>query len=326
MRAFIAKLLFLISLSAGVVGWEWWRLETEIQALGPVHGSVGQLQKLMLLYQQEPQAQVIFAGDSRAERQLNPAVFSAEGHPAINVAISSGDLWTLVKTLEATGIHKLPLTFIISASSAYINDGNNEKDRFTPEIYFSLTTFERLVMFKSGWFLAARTMLDGENVYNNFTATIAQLATMKGNDPHKGFLPVDHQDYHCDRIRHASNVARFSWYKNVNLDGARWRLFAEAVATLETWPGRYYIFNGPVTTVYHACIDGTYAADVERDYGLKASQLIKNLRRVRFLDFYNDPLIQLPDSLYYDAIHLDKVGADHFSKWWLEYLKRDGAL
>jgi hypothetical protein len=325
-KMFFAKLSVLIALVVAAVVWEWRRTEERIAEVGQVRGSVELLSKTIKLLQQVPNAKVIMAGDSKAERQLDPQIFVDAGVPAVNIAVPSGDLYALVQNMAFLGLDKSPATFIFSVGSYQINDGHHDKDTYSAEQFFAYTPLERLRMFKSSYFLAARTMLKKEQVYRNYGAIAQNIMNSPGGYPNLGFLPVGPSDFSCQKFRHNSRVSPWSTYRDVKTDGARWRLFTEAVQKLSTWPGRYIIFNSPHSKKGIECLAGSYGEDLERAYSQKASEFIKPFANVRFADFFWEPPVPLPDSYYYDPGHLNKDGAEIFTRWWLAYLKQENWL
>ncbi len=326
MKTFFAKLILLIALVMAIVVYEWWGLERHIQNLGQVHGARDMIAKIVKTLQRAPTAKVIFAGDSKAERHLDPRVFVADGIPAINTAIPSGDLWTLVHSLEGLGLDSLKATFVISVGSYQINDGHSEKDAYSAEVFFSLTPWERLKMFKSSYFLAARKMLFWNDAYLEYPLFVKQVLQMSEYFGNEGFNPIEPNEYSCMRFRHNSHVSPVSMYRNADLNGGRWRLFREALKKMESWKGTYVLYNSPYSKKGKACLQGSYAEDIERDFSEKVKAATKDLKHVRFIDFFFDPPITIDENLYYDPGHLDKRGAEIFTKWWLAYLKSEKLL
>lgn len=321
MKLFFAKLIPLILIAGAAVVWEWQKTEERIAELGQVRGSVELLAKIIKLTKQVPNARVIMAGDSKAERQLDPRIFNESGIPAINIGIPSGDLYALLMNLELLGLDKSPATFIFSVGAYQINDGNNDKDTYSAELFFSFTPMERLRIFKGSYFTAARAMLKREELYRNYANIAQYYANSPGEYADFGFLAIDPGEFGCMRFRHSSHVSPWSGYRNIRTDGARWRLFSEAVKKLATWKGHYVIFNAPHSQKGLECMAGTYADDFEKTFSKQMTELIQPLPNVRFVDFFRQS--PLPDVYFYDPGHLNKDGAAIFTRWWLKYLKTE---
>src|SRR5947208_777529 len=70
------------------------------------------------------ETEVIVGGDSRAERQVVPAVIEARtGWRTANVATTADDLVTFSNALKRHGIPAAGRMLIVSASSFQVNDG-----------------------------------------------------------------------------------------------------------------------------------------------------------------------------------------------------------
>jgi len=320
-KAFFAKLMVLLLLAAGAVVWEWSRFEEEIQAQGPVLANVDLLGRLVKLRQAVPKAQVVIAGDSKAQRNLDPRVFHQAGIPAINVAVESTDLWTFVRTIEALQWQSWNALFIISVGSYQINDGNNDRLALPPEMYFDFTPAERLAMFRGGYFREARSQLGQKNKFYFAQQEARALELENAFFANFGFMSQPAAEFTCTRFRHNSGVSQYSSHRDIRTNGGRWRLFAEAIKKLESWGGRYVLYTSPESPKGRACMQGTYVEDLERQFAQKVSEAVKGLTRVRFVDLYMDEALPLNDSHYYDPGHMNSAGAEIFSRWWLGALK-----
>ena len=326
MNIFFTKLVLLVTMASAIIVYEWWSLEQRIQTLGMVRAEIDLPYKVIKLLQAVPNAQVIIAGDSKSERGLNPRVFIDKGIPAINVALPSKDLWTLVRTMETTNLDKHPGIFLISIGSYQINDGNIDKGNYNAEQFFSYTPWERLKMFKSSYFLAARTMLAAEDSYFAYDSVIRQIPGAPGFYKDLGFLAIEPGEHACGKIRHNSRATYMSVYKNIEANGARWRLFHEALKKLDSWPGRYFLFSAPHSAKSRACMKGSFAEDFEIEFTNKVIQATKDSKRIRFVDFIFNPPITIDDRLFYDGGHIDRNGAEVFTQWWVSYLQKERLL
>ena len=326
MKLFFAKLFFLMLLVGAIVVHHWWRLEQHIQALGPVHGSRDILAKFIKLGQTNGNARLVIAGDSKAERQIDPRVFAAAGIPAANVAIPSGDLWSLVHTIELLNLHKFKMPYLISVGGYQINDGNIGKEAVSADLYFSFTPWERLRVFGSTYFLEAYSQLKYENVYRNIKGFMDEVRRTDGFYPNGGFFGQAAKPFSCIRMRHNSQASPYATIRNIKTDGARWRLFQEAIKKLESWGNPYVLYTSPPSKKGRECFGGTYAEDLERDFAAKVKEATKDLKRVRFVDLYFNAPFTIDDSHYYDPEHLGISGAQIFSQWWVTYMKTENLL
>lgn len=321
MKHFIAKLLILIVLAGVITVGEWWRIESRIEQLGPVGGSVDLMAKAVSVLREVPDPKVIFAGDSKAERHFVPHVFLEAGVPAVNLGYFSMDLWALVNTFERLGLHLRSGVFAISVGAYQINDGNNEPGRLSPDMFFNMTPWERVRMFRSGYFAAARGALKYASTFERFDELVAEATAIAPADPYIGFVGVGERDYSCVRFRHNSRVSPASIYRNIQLNGARWRLFQEAIRKLSTWPGKYIFYTGPESEKSKNCRSGTYAEDMDLEFSRRMSDLTAQLNNVRYIDLSEREGMGLTERDYYDPSHLNTEGAKKFTRWWLGYLR-----
>jgi hypothetical protein len=324
LKRFLLKLFIFGIWVSSIVGFVWWTLENEIQKFGPVVIDFPRASKMGVLLKETPMPKVIFAGDSRAEKHLIPSVFANQGIPTINIATSSATLWSVVRHMEVTNVHRSPAIFIISVSIFDVNDGAIHVGGYSPEQFFAFTPFERLSVFGMSYFMNAHKNLAMARATVQFDQLLSRsLASEYFLE--SGFNRIDEKhELKCNAVHFHSNTATgdYEWYKNVKLTGAKWRLFTEAVQKLATWPGKFILYLSTVPPYYRDCIAGSYVEQADIEFSNNIKDLVAPLKNVSFEDLSKvDAFKVLSDEYYNDRWHLNPQGAEIFTKIWLTALQ-----
>ncbi len=248
--------------------------------------------------------QVIIGGDSRAEGQIVPAVIEARtGSLAANVATAAQDLVTLSNALARHEISGAGRVLIVSASLFQVNDGAIDVGYLSTACLLNMTTRER-----------ARIYLD------RLGSPWSPLAFKFTEDPpaevpferlrEQGFVAIDKRlSLPLPKVL----LNAHPWYRKVSLDGARWRLFQDALERLVAAGFRIYVLLPPVSPAWRAYTAGTFVDAAEREYAAMLSSATRKHPRVTFLDFYSTPDPRLGDDKFADIQHLNRGGAELFT-------------
>jgi hypothetical protein len=99
------------------------------------------------------------------------------------------------------------------------------------------------------------------------------------------------------------------------LDGGNRRALRKALDWLDASPAsRVILLHAPIDTAWMARFDGAVPLTmVHRFSGLLAAEARRHAR-VEVWDYVRDPLPGLVDSLFYDQYHLNRAGAELFSR------------
>lgn len=251
--------------------------------------------------------EVLICGDSRADRQLIPAVIKEKTKlNVINIAATSQDLYTWSNSLLAAGVSGKMI--VISASFFQINDGANN---FT---FFNLGTFSDM--------------------------TIGQKIRMYGNDPielmlmqtklayaslvkkvHKNEfgnfyreINVDYNGKECKKFKITANWFKGHWwYNNPEMEGIK-RIFLErAFYNLSQLKNcKILIYNGPVSDSFMNFESSHGILSMEKKYDSILEKL-SNQYGFHFRSFLADTSLRR-DDLYYDPQHLCQKGANVFTE------------
>lgn len=334
MRSFFLKLALVSIVAVAAIVAYWWSVEEEISGVHRVNSHLERGLKIAILTRDVPRPLVVFAGDSRAEKSLLPSMFAEKGLPAINIATASGDLPGLVSAMEASGLDKLKAIFLISASIFNVNDGAQGEGHLSPEEFFAFTPWERIRVFKMSYFLEAHRNLKKARDAEAFPAYWSQMAARGAQIPNGGFVIDGGSDQNkpsCERVHFGSRHSKNFWYRNVRIDGAKWRVFKEAMTKLSGWAGTYIVYSPPIAPVFRTCIEGTYVDEAEKGFAEEAlahaaSLRAEGKRNVQFVDFYDQPPSGFTDDDFFDTHHLNSRGARKFTSLWYETLIRSGLV
>src|SRR6185437_12707124 len=95
---------------------------------------------------------------------------------------------------------------------------------YSPEQFFSFTPWERLRVFQMGYFREARRMLEEGKTPDAFRQLITEKS--KSEQVNRlGFEPENNGTLQCERVHFSSKHSKMPWYKNIETQGAKWRLF-----------------------------------------------------------------------------------------------------
>jgi hypothetical protein len=261
-----------------------------------------------------PDTAVIVAGDSRAERQIVPAVIEARtGWSTVNVATVAQDVVTLRNTIRRYGLPPAARVLIVGASVFQVNDGAIDGVNVSTACLLNMTGWERARVYAdrlgSPWSPLAFRFVDGEPAEVN----AQQLRE-------RGFLGIEKQlTLPLPRIQ----LNQHPWYRKVSLRGARWRIFRAALADLAQSGVQIYLFAPPISPAWRAYTDRSFVDRAERQFAGMLAEAAQPYPNVRVLDFYSTPDPRLGDEKFYDIQHLNRRGAEEFTAILVDRIQDD---
>lgn len=257
---------------------------------------------------------IVIAGDSRAERQLIPKVIQEEtGIPAINIAISNGELVTSLNAIKEHYNDK-NFIYVLSISSFQINDGATSPGYLSEKAFQKASLYEKWYLYKNngvGFIKIYGKLLD--QIYHEIFNKVSYYD--KNSLANQGFLGIDGYFKPFVSQKEITNyIHKHRHYENLSNNNIRWRIFKESVEKLSHLKGKTLLINPPLSAYGKEITENTVIEKAEVEYAKKVKKLSKEYENIEFLDLYNEDKMALDDSLYYDFYHLNKKGAKIYSK------------
>lgn len=104
------------------------------------------------------------------------------------------------------------------------------------------------------------------------------------------------------------------WYKNISINGARWRVFRDALNEINQDNSSFIIYQPPVSKSWKKITKNTFIHDSEMEYSNKLEELTNKYSNIEFYDYYTNDINELSNKMYYDYQHLNQMGAKIFSE------------
>ena len=227
-------------------------------------------------------------------------------------------LWTL--TILTINV------YIISASSWQINDGANAIGYVSQKCFQQLTLLEKFNIYQneiSEFFRLETTLIRIEIKY--LLSNISENEEFFYDDEiisESGFLgindtlTIDHEYLNTLLNSHA-------WYKNLNNNGGRWRIFKEAFNKLSEKDALIIFYQPPVSPIWKEKTRNTVISKTEEEYSNKLDSLCNQYENIVFYDFYNNDINSLGNNMYYDYQHLNRNGAEVFSELFADIITKE---
>ena len=266
---------------------------------------------------------IIIAGDSRAERQLDPTIIEKEtGIKTINIAISSGELVSFIPYLKY--FNPDSTTFVFSTSSWQVNDGAVSNGYLSLDAYVKLNLLERLKLYRTN--LNDFIIMEDNLIRSTFKDLFRDVIGIQKEYHYerniirdKGFLPIHKFIFSKSSRKIVKTVHNESeehpWYRNLHSNGCRNQLFNNSIEVLGKSNFKIFIYQPPVISAFFIGNKNGQVGDFESNFSKQLSKINSKHRNIRFYDFYNKPLNSLNDSSFYDPQHLNFLGANKFSTY-----------
>ncbi|MEO7177108.1 MAG: hypothetical protein ABIV51_14350 [Saprospiraceae bacterium] len=258
---------------------------------------------------------IIIAGDSRAERQLMPAIFNTNtGLSTINIATTGCDLVTVVSAIKKKYADSAKLCFIISASSWQVNDGAIDHGYLSLNCFQKLSKIGKFILYKKylSELLGMQVQLFKEFVHS-VVGNRNCLRIDSNAYPELGFIGIEGRFKVQDKSSLNTLLSNHSWYKNNSNSGFRWAIFQNSLKELEKINAPCIIYQPPVSSYWKSNTENSFIDIAEMDYSRKVTMEIQKYKNIVFFDFYSNDIRELDDSMYYDYQHLNRQGAEIFS-------------
>ena len=264
--------------------------------------------------QKMKEADVLVCGDSRANRQIDPAILSKKSHlKVLNFSKDAWNLYAVSKVLKA--IHCENKVIVLSVSAYQINDGALDDGYLGLDCYRDLTFSEKFQLYKFRWFnwILIQDRLFKRSVFeNNFVSTFGNYK----REINKEYLPQV-----CKKFRADLQIAfNHPWYENHYNQGIKANLLSVGLANLASLKNcKIMVFNGPVSKDFEGLSSHFHIAETEHEMDtFLASECAKN--KIDYISYFNDE--SMKNNAYYNDIqHLCGAGAEIFSEKVAQYMQ-----
>jgi hypothetical protein len=267
-------------------------------------------------YSEILKSQIIIAGDSRADRCLDPSlVFHYTSLNTINIAQTGHDLYAVSKGLLALNIKNK--TIILSASSWQANDGSIQGDYFRIESYGDLSFIEKFYLYRHDiLFLYQRQI-------RQFTNSIKFKSNTRNFYDHNRIINYGFEKISCKDHRNIDGdfFKKHPFYLSPDYSGIKMKLLTRALYNLSLLKGcKILIYNGPVTSAFRVAAKQNGIYNLEVKYDNIMEKLTQNYKNIKYISFIDNSTIS--DEHFYDPQHLCETGVPIFTKMIADIVKK----
>jgi hypothetical protein len=255
---------------------------------------------------------VIAAGDSRAQRQVVPAILKEQlGVDAVNIAVAGGELISVAKVLKRYSLTASKPLLIVSATVFQVNDGAIDHDTISMDCLMAMRWIDQIALFhKKLPEMAYRKI----GMYKRCLATACGLSPVRtkhfaedGFMGIEGTFDISGMRAHPERIKHP-------WYQDPHLEGRKWRVFQAALQDIAASGAQILLYNGPSSPAWRQLSRNTFMDAAENQYSQMLRREAAQYPNVHFLDFHGGWMDDFPDVEFYDIQHLNRTGAARLSR------------
>jgi hypothetical protein len=257
---------------------------------------------------------IIVCGDSRADRQIDPAIIhQATGLNTINIATSSWDLYALSKAFNEIKLSNKIL--IISASFFQINDGAIDDGYFSDQAFADLSLREKLSLYR---YRPIQLFNIQSNLFARRLKSNTEVDSI-GNDKRIVNLDYNKKDPRAFILDEAW-MERHPWYRSPNINGIKKELLMKAFFNLSLLKNcTLVIYNGPVCPGFIKLGKKTGAVQLEESYDAFMSAQCSRYKNMFYHSFLMDSSFENKDFL--DPQHLCGSGASKFTHQVVDLLR-----
>ena len=260
---------------------------------------------------------IVIAGDSRGERHLIPKeIERITGIKTINIAIPGGGLISYLPYLDE--FNKDSTFFIFSASSWQINDDIIGPENMTLEPYLQLSLYQKIYLYKYNiknliYMEDQLIRSTCKDFYRNITNNTKEYKTSDKLIKSLGFYGVNKKMNFTKMSTLLNSKKNLVWYKNFKGDGFRFNLFKESIEKLKKSNFKMLIYQPDSSPLFKIKGKSNGMDFTEKQFSKKLKKLTENSENIKYIDFYNNPILSINDEYYYDPQHLNYNGAKMFT-------------
>ncbi len=272
--------------------------------------------KINSLVEKSDESLTIVGGDSRAERQVIPAMIEERfNKKSVNIGATGAGIAVLYNALEQHNLINQLHTLIISVSSVELNDCVVDKWG-RPQAYITyFSTFENIKLFGIRYLnmMHERLILILKELFKIERNTV--LDSSDSRLYNKGFLGVegDMSDFDFNSVDIYSNTLKTPWYIDSNHNGVRKDVFMSIIKKLADTKMNIIIFQPPVSPGWLTLTKNTYIDSIELDHSKFLKNITSKYDNISFIDFYSNQNPTFHDSMFYNSIHYNYKGSEIFT-------------
>jgi hypothetical protein len=273
--------------------------------------------------------ELIIAGDSRAERQLIPALFKSEQNlETVNIAKDVGDVMSLVYANKKYEFADSGKIFVLGLSSLLTNDGAYENWFMSQASITEIGLVKQLLLFKSdyieNWY--HRMGLIWDDLINDKRGI--RLPQEDIRVKYNGYIPIDeYLDINKFFVNNLNpKTTKHLWYRKPNNNGIRKTVFEKSLEQFSKTGVKITIIQSPMASAWRSYVGENYMHQLELEYSRFLVELAAQYKNVWVIDFYTKQPSIFTDDLFYNATHLNKTGAITFTKAVIDSLRSKGVI
>ena len=275
---------------------------------------------------------LVIAGDSRAARQLIPAVITAQlgwaDSDAANIAVDNGGTTPVWAAYREFSHRFAPSPILIVSVSIWSVNDRTQTILPDDELLWSMGLFDRLRLVSPKQALAAtfipeRRLL--QRIQNGFLPSVPMVQN-------RGFLgnPTRaSENFLSDVVKRQLSLLDVTWYRGPELDGIRWRQLEKNMTDLLEAGAQVVLFDGPRHPLLLERIADTPAGRADTLFQVRLADLAGRLD-VPLLHYDADWHAGFePNEVFFDVLHVNRKGAALLSQrvgWDLHCLIERGEL
>jgi len=259
---------------------------------------------------------IVVAGDSRAERQLIPALFKSELNlETVSIAKDVGDVMSLVYANKKYEIADSNKVFVMCLSSLLTNDGAYKNWFMSQASMTEIGLIKRILLFKNdyieNWY--HRMGLIWDDLINDKRGIGLAQEDVRVKDG--GYISVNEQ---LDINNFSKNdlnpqTTKHLWYRKPNNKGIRKTVFENSIEQFAETGAKIILIQSPMAPAWRSYVDENYMHQLELDHSKLLIELASQYKNVWAIDFYTKQPSIFTDKLFYNATHLNNLGAVIFT-------------
>ena len=273
---------------------------------------------------EENNIELIIAGDSRAERQLIPALFEAEFEkPSVNIAKDVGDIISLLYANEKYNFMDSTKTFVMCISSLVTNNGVYKNWFMSQASITEMGLIKRILFFKGdypeNWY--HRMGIIWKNIQINLHGISLDDDDVRLNN--SGHLPID-KKFNIEKLLEIDlneETTEHLWYRKPNNNGIKRQLFEESVKQLAETGAKIVFIQAPMSPTWRELTGNNFMHKLEADHSTLLKSLASQYDNVWSIDYYTDQPEIFTDEIFYNATHMHATGAQLFTKTVIDSMK-----